>query len=67
MAKMTVEEARELKGNLELTIKEALEEFTQETLIVVTKLTIDLHDIPENQETLIDLDIYKDVDSMAVL
>ena len=67
MAKMTVEEARELKGNLEITIKEALEDFTKETLIVVTKLTIDLHDIPENQETLIDLDIYKDVDSMAVL
>lgn len=67
--KMTVEDARELKGDLELTIKEALEEFTNQTGIVVTKLSVKLADPNEDpgQLALMDLEIYVDVDSMAVL
>ena len=67
--KMTVEDAREKKGDLELTVKEALEQFTNDTGIVITKLTVKLfdYDVSDDQLPLMDVDIYQDVDSMAVL
>ena len=68
-AKMTVEDARELKGDLELGIKESLDAFTKTTGIVITKITVKLHeyDTSDEQIRLMDVDIYNDVDTMAVL
>lgn len=67
--KMTIEDARELKGDLELGIRESLDAFTKETEIVITKITIKLHDYnsSNSQIRLMELDIYQDVDTMAVL
>lgn len=67
--KMTIEDARELKGDLELGIREFLDAFTKETGIVITKITIKLHDYnsSNSQIRLMELDIYQDVDTMAVL
>jgi predicted acyltransferase (DUF342 family) len=67
--KMTVEDARELKGDLELGIKESLDAFTKVTGIVITKITVKLHeyDTTDEQIRLMDVDIYNDVDTMAVL
>ena len=68
-AKMTVEDARERKGALELTIKEALEDFTINTGIVITKLNVKLfdYDVSDDQLPLMEVDIYQDVDILLNL